>query len=132
MTKIPYFLSCLAAMLFLGGCVVVQSETVTSSATCGPTDWEARLAAADAMSFPMDRDEAYRTLAIHAARANRPDIVKACVSRTSFPMTRDQAASKAAIALVDVGNRQAAVEVADMMSFPMDRDRTLKQIAARP
>ena len=127
-----HFILCLAVALFLGGCVVVQSKTVTSPATCGPTDWDARLAAADAMSFPMDRDDAYRALALHAARANRPDIVKACVSRTSFPMTRDQAASKAAITLVDMGNRQAAVEVATLMSFPMDRDRTLKQIAARP
>jgi len=134
--NVSHFVSCLAVALFLGGCAshccCERSAPPREPVVCASSDWDARLAAADAMSFPPDRDSAYSAVALDAARANRSDITKACVGRMSFPPARDQAASRAAMTLADLGNRQGAVEVATLMSFPPARDRTLKQIAAKP
>jgi len=64
--NVSHFLSCLAVAVFLGGCAShchcerpapLPREPVVWDAD----DWETRLAAADAMSFPPDRDKAYGT-----------------------------------------------------------------------
>jgi len=116
----------------LAALVCVAGLLLVGCASPLPEEWAARVAAADAVWFPADRDQAYRAVALDAADANQPDVVKTCVKRTWFPFDRDQTASEASMRLLDAGNRQAAVDVAKLMWFPHDRDRTLLQLARTP
>ena len=127
--KTLHFALCLAVVVFVGCCGPSGGSGVTA---VSPTDWEARLAAADAIVYSDVRDEAYRSLALNAAKANRPDIAKASVERICYSDVRDQAASETAIMLADAGNYPAGVKIATLIVYSDVRDRTLKQITARP
>jgi len=92
-------------------------------------NFTARLHAADSIVSINAADQAYQQIALDAASAGHPDIVKKSLEGIVSISRRDQTAFDAVVRLVRAGNSAGAAEIVDKICSISLRDRAWKFLA---
>jgi hypothetical protein len=88
-----------------------------------------RFNAASAISHGVEKDKALATVALAAAKAGEPDIVKKAIQQIFDRATRDETTHQAATLLAKHGLRKQAVDIAKGIADFSMRNRTLAELA---
>src|ERR1043165_3888440 len=94
-----------------------------------PSDLSARLRAAEAITFPSNRDSALAAVARDAAKSGNIPVLKKALGGMVFINTKDAAAAQCADILIEGKQLAAATEVANTITFINNRDAVLQKIA---
>lgn len=133
-----YILPSIAAILLSGlasGCDRnkadgVQNNSVSpTGAKANSPELEARLAAAQQISNPTERDQALAKLSLDASASGAAEVVAKAVQGIGNPSVKDDSAAVAAIQLAGVGKPAEATQIASTISNPTLRDKTLSKLA---
>jgi hypothetical protein len=89
-----------------------------------------RLAAAQQVNNPVERDRALGDVALDAAEAGVDEVTLKAIEPINNPVTRDKVAQDCASRLAKAGKTAAAVEAAKKINNPVTRDRVMKEIAS--
>ena len=107
----------------------VPDKPAADKPLSGPTDLQARLTAATAITDVSLRNSSLATVAVDASMAGEVELVKRAINEISDVQMKNDSAATAALKLAGKGKRAEATEVADLITDVALRNQTLAKLA---